>query len=108
MGRGIDADPERFGEFYDRYRDVLLAYFARRVGEPEVAADLMAETFAKALLALHGGAEVGAPAAWLFAIGRTTLVDSVRRGQVEVAARRRLSLEPIALDDTDIERVVSL
>jgi DNA-directed RNA polymerase specialized sigma24 family protein len=30
----------------------VLSYFARRVGEPEAAADLMAETFAKALISV--------------------------------------------------------
>jgi DNA-directed RNA polymerase specialized sigma24 family protein len=41
---------ESFDAFYVRYREPVLAYFARRVGEPEIAADLMAETFARALV----------------------------------------------------------
>ena len=32
------------------------------------------------------------------------LADSYRRGQVKCAARRRLALEPIVLDEEDIER----
>ncbi|MEA2496281.1 MAG: hypothetical protein QOJ29_4192, partial [Thermoleophilaceae bacterium] len=87
MVRGIGPQPDAFGAFYDRYRDALLAYFIRRVRDPDVAADLMAETFAKALLTLHGGARVSSPAPWLFSIARSTLVDSVRRGQVEARAR---------------------
>ena len=41
-------DPRAFRELYDRWADKLLAYFYRRVLDPEVAADLLAETFAVA------------------------------------------------------------
>ena len=37
--------------FYDRHIRGLLGYFARRTNDPEVAADLAAETFASALVA---------------------------------------------------------
>ncbi|MEA2426081.1 MAG: hypothetical protein QOH13_2491 [Thermoleophilaceae bacterium] len=108
MVRGLSRQPEAFGAFYDRYRDPVLAYFIRRLRDPEVATDLMAETFAKALLALHGGADVSSPAPWLFSIARSTLVDSVRRGQVEADARARLALDPMVLEDEDLERVADL
>ena len=39
---------EEFGVFYDRHVRSMLGYFARRTGDPEVAADLTAETFASA------------------------------------------------------------
>lgn len=42
------VDPARFREFYDRLADDLLGYFYRRVLDAEVAADLLAETFAAA------------------------------------------------------------
>jgi hypothetical protein len=35
-------------------------------------------------------------------VARNKLVDSVRRGQVEQAARERLALEPLTLDDDDL------
>jgi hypothetical protein len=41
-------DPVAFRALYDRWADRLLAYFYRRVLDPEVAADLLAETFAVA------------------------------------------------------------
>jgi hypothetical protein len=41
-------DPLAFRELYDRWADRLLAYFYRRVFDAEVAADLLAETFAVA------------------------------------------------------------
>jgi hypothetical protein len=43
--------PEDFGRFYDRHVRTVLGYFQRRTGNPELAADLAAETFAAALVA---------------------------------------------------------
>ncbi len=45
------GDLEDFGRFYDHYARTLLGFFQRRTGDPEVAADLTAETFAAALVA---------------------------------------------------------
>jgi len=42
-------DPEAFAVFYRRHVRGVLAFFRRRVDSPEVAFDLMAETFAAAL-----------------------------------------------------------
>ncbi len=42
-------DPEAFATFYRRHVRGVLAFFRRRVGSPEVALDLTAETFAAAL-----------------------------------------------------------
>ena len=47
------AEPEAFAVFYRRHVEALLAYFARRTRDAELAADLTAETFAAAL----GGAQ---------------------------------------------------
>jgi hypothetical protein len=41
-------DPRAFRALYDRWAERLLAYFYRRLLDPEVAADLLAETFAVA------------------------------------------------------------
>jgi RNA polymerase sigma-70 factor, ECF subfamily len=42
-------DAASFERFYCHQFDQLLAYFARRTRNPELAADLTAETFAAAL-----------------------------------------------------------
>lgn len=99
-----------FEVFYVRHREVLLAFLARRVHEPELAADLLAESFAAALLAVHDRERdiPEIPLAWLLAIARRKLIDSRRRGRVEDAARRRLALEPLELNDRDLERVVEI
>mgnify|MGYP003785265365 CR=1 FL=1 len=49
----LDRDPERFAEFYRRHVDGVLGYLVRRTGDPELAADLDAETFAAALAGAH-------------------------------------------------------
>jgi RNA polymerase sigma-70 factor (ECF subfamily) len=95
---------DSFDALYVRCREPVLGYFARRVGEPEVAADLMAETFARALVR-YRTAPPDEPLAWLYTIARNLLIDSARRGQVEVSARRKLHLEPLVLDDADIQRI---
>src|SRR3954466_15000306 len=98
---------DSFQAMYMRYREPVLGYFARRVTEPEVAADLMAETFARALVQSRRRWP-DAPAGWLFTIARNLLIDSARRGRVEASARRRLRLEPLVLDDDDLVRVAEI
>jgi len=107
----VTTEPEAFTVFYQRHVDVVLAYLRRRTSSPEAAADLMAETFAAALLALHTNIEVEEieiPAAWLLGIARNKLFESYRRGRIEAAARERLGLEPLVLDDTDMALVEEL
>ncbi len=96
-----------FGVFYERHREEVLAFHSQRVAEPEVAADLTAETFAAALSAVHEPNRrlPDVPIAWLFTIAHRKLIDSYRRGRVEDAARQRLALEPIVLEDEDLERI---
>ncbi len=48
------GDAEAFGELFARRRALVLAYLVRRC-EREDAADLLAETFAAALIAVHDG-----------------------------------------------------
>jgi RNA polymerase sigma-70 factor (ECF subfamily) len=100
------GDAEAFGEFFARHRGLVLAYLVRRCG-PEAAADLLAETFASALIAVHRGrAPRGATAApWLLRIAHGKLVDAWRRGRVEEQARHRLSLERIAPGDDDLRTI---
>jgi RNA polymerase sigma-70 factor, ECF subfamily len=111
LAAALSTEPEAFTTFYERHVDIVLAFMRRRTGSPEVAADLMAETFAAALLALHRGtdpAELEVPVAWLLGIARNKLFESYRRGRVEAAARQRLHLEPLVLDDNDLALVDEL
>jgi RNA polymerase sigma factor (sigma-70 family) len=103
------GDPEAFVAFYRRHLATVLAYLLRRTGDEELTADLTAEVFAAALVAARRYRPGERPAlAWLYGIAAHKLADSRRRGRVEASARRRLALEPLALEDADIECVVQL
>lgn len=98
---------EVFEIVYRRHHAVVLAFLARRVQHPELAADLLAETFAS-LLALVRDTQRAVPpipVAWLLVTARNLLIDSHRRGTVDDRARRRLAMRPVVLDDRDLERV---
>jgi len=84
----------------------VLIFLTRRTWDGETALELTAETFAAALSALPRYSPRRSSAlAWLFTIAHHKLADSVRRGQVEDRARRRLGIEPLVFSDEDIERV---
>jgi RNA polymerase sigma-70 factor (ECF subfamily) len=105
----LDDEPEAFAIFYRRHVSALLAYFARRTRDPELAADLCAETFAAALAGAHRfRPERGPAVAWLYGIARRLLAHARRRGVVEDRARRRLGMAPLALTDEALERIDAL
>jgi RNA polymerase sigma-70 factor (ECF subfamily) len=96
-----------FGLFYERHVSAVTSYVSRRCpGQPELAFDLVAETFARALIHRTRYEERTGPAvAWLFAIAKNLIIDASRRGKVADATRRRLEQEPIVLTDDDISEV---
>ena len=107
--RASARDPQAFGVLYDRHAPLLLAYFARRTADPQAAADLASETFAAAFVARRRYRSTGAPVeAWLFAIARRKLADTLRRGRVEDRARRRLGMRRVELDDDALARIEEL
>lgn len=98
-----------FAAFYRRHEDVILGYFLRRTHAPDVAADLTAETFARALAGRSGfDPDRGEARGWLFGIARHVLAASLEHGRVENEARLRLGMEPLALDDDDLARIGEL
>lgn len=104
------GNAEAFAWFYRRHRDLLLGYLARRAKRSDVAMDLMAESFAAALAAVHSPSYEApdVPVAWLFAIARNKLIDAHRHGEVQERARREIGLQPLILDDGDLERIEAL
>ncbi len=102
----LSGDLEDFGRFYDRYVRPLLAFFQRRTGDPEAAADLTAETFAAAMIARERyRAQTASAAAWLFAIGQHKLSDYRRRGAAEDRMRARLGMQQVAVSAEDAEMI---
>ena len=109
LERFVAGDPSAFVQFYRRHVAAILGFFMRRTGDPGLTADLTAEVFAAALLAAPRYQPSDLPAlAWLYGIASHKLADSRRRGRVEDEARRRLALEPLAIDDADLARVEAL
>ncbi len=96
-------DPDAFCELYDRWAEPLLAFFARRVGDPEVAADLLAETLAVVFEKRDRFRDTGhSGAAWIFTIAGRQLSRYRRRRRVELRAVERLGL---SLPQLDLESV---
>jgi RNA polymerase sigma factor (sigma-70 family) len=105
----LTGTPEQFGLLYRRHEDVVMAFFLRRTGRADLACDLTAETFARAL----GGRArfdrtLGEPLAWLFGIARNVLARSLERGRVDDEARRRLGFPRLAITDDELLRIEEL
>jgi RNA polymerase sigma factor (sigma-70 family) len=103
-------DPDAFAAFYDAYSDRVLGFLARRVLDPEVALDLLSETFAKALerRAQFRGSSAEEEQAWLYSIARTELSHYWRSGQVERAAMQRFAVTVPMLSEAEHDRIEAL
>lgn len=89
-----------FAALYRRFERAMLGFFMSATRRPDLAADLTAETCARALesIAVFDPAR-GRADQWLFGIARNVLAESYRRGRVEAAARQRLGMGALVLDD---------
>jgi RNA polymerase sigma-70 factor (ECF subfamily) len=107
--RVAKGDDAAFGTFYRRYLPLVVRWSLRKTRNRELAADLASEVFAAALIASRRyDPEQGSVAAWLLGIAHNKLRESERRRRVEDSARRKLGLDPIALNDLALERVEEL
>jgi RNA polymerase sigma-70 factor, ECF subfamily len=85
-------DAAIFTEVFERHRDAVHAYFVGRVAEPELARDLLQETFLRVWRRLP---EVGSlpgdqQRAWIFTVARNLVIDSYRAGASRRAAEAAL------------------
>ena len=104
----VPEDPQAFGQLYARHERAVLRYMLSRTRDPELAADLCAETFAAALLSARSWSGHGLAVAWLWGVARNVLAASLRRARVEDAARRRLGMPPLVLTDAVLEEIRAL
>jgi len=90
--RAAAVDEAAFGELYERHVRAVLGWFERRL--PRAAADLTAETFARAWLwrGRFRDERGGSALPWLLGIAGNVLRESVRRDRIETRARVRLGL----------------
>jgi RNA polymerase sigma-70 factor, ECF subfamily len=103
-------EPSAFGGFYAAQSRELLAFFARRTFDVEVARDLTAETFAQAFehrRRFRGSTDAEA-SGWLFGIARHQLSRYARKGVVERKAIARLSIQLPAVSEEDYGRIAEL
>lgn len=100
---------EAFAAFYRHFERPVLRFLLRATGRADLAADLTAETFARALESIGNyNPASGRADQWLFGIARNALASSRRRGRVEAAARVRLGLPKLILDDHAAETIARL
>jgi RNA polymerase sigma factor (sigma-70 family) len=101
------SHPDAFMVFYERYESAVIGFMFRRTRNTEVAVDLASEVFAAVLAAAHRyRPNRDTAAAWLFTIAHNVLADSLRRGQVEARARRRIGIrDPIEYGAGELERI---
>ncbi len=100
---------EGFAALYRHYEGPMLRFFLRATSRADLAADLTAETFARALESVASYDPVkGRADQWLFGIARNVLGSSYRRGRVDAAARERLGLPRLMLDDHVTDTILRL
>lgn len=104
----LDADD--ITRLYGAHARGLVAYFARRTFDPQLASELMAETFASAVADRRSfrGSGDEAAAGWLYGIARHQLSNWYRKAAVERRMLGKLGLEPPVLSDVEYERVEEL
>ena len=106
----MKLDHDEIARLYRAHAAQLLRFVASRTLQADVAIELVAETFAKAVAhrdQFRGEGDEEA-VAWLFGIARHELSAYFRRGAVERRAIRTLGLEVPVLTDGDYERVEEL
>jgi RNA polymerase sigma factor (sigma-70 family) len=98
--REAGRDPAAFSVLYARHVDAVHGWLRRRI--EWAAADLTAETFARAWLVrsrFHDSRD-GSALPWLLGIASNLLADAARHDRIETRARERLGL-PVNLADED-------
>jgi RNA polymerase sigma factor (sigma-70 family) len=103
--RSLRRDPASVEEFYRRHVRPLRRYLMRRVGDIDVAADLVAAAFLAAIESADGYDPTrGRPAAWLFGIANNLISAEARRRATETRTVARLGGQHIPAPD-DYARV---
>ena len=101
--RRARRDPEAFACFYRKHVHILHAKFVRAVGDEQIALDLTAEVFARALERVHGfrGVRTESAVAWIHAIADRLLVDHFRARGVAGGASKRLAVQSPVIGEED-------
>jgi len=105
-------DPARFGDLYELHFELVYAFVSRRVGiRRDVAEDLTAEVFHKALANLHRFEWRGVPfGAWLLKIAANAIADQAKRSERELSIEDppAISAQPRMEQAEDLARLFHL
>ena len=106
MQRAAAGDRAAFAELYRVQSTRVAAFFYRRTFCPETTAELTAETFARAMGALHRfDVGKGTAAGWLFGIANKVLLEFIRKGHAARKASNKLGLHIVPFLPEELERV---
>jgi RNA polymerase sigma-70 factor (ECF subfamily) len=101
----IAHDPVAFEQFYRAHVEQIQRFVVRRVGDPQLAADLTADVFLAAIDAAPGyDPKLGEPTPWLYGVARNVVASGLRNAGREHDARMRFAGRRL-LDEDDIERM---
>jgi RNA polymerase sigma factor (sigma-70 family) len=103
-------DAAAISRLYRAHAAGMLGFFVRRTFDPEVAVDLVADTFVAAVAdrgSFRGESDEEA-VGWLYGIARHRLADFLRRGRVERRALEQAGFQRRALTDSEYERIEEL
>ena len=96
-GGAAVSDPEALVvAAYGRHREELTRHLARVTGDPDVAADLVQESFVRLLLEARAGHAPDNVRAWLFRVAMNAAISRSRRHAVAVAMASRTPLPEAA------------
>jgi RNA polymerase sigma-70 factor (ECF subfamily) len=101
----MGAGAEDLDRLYRGVGPHLLAWLARRHGNPTAAEDLLQETFAAALKHPERLWQAGSQRAYLFGIARNLMVDSYRETRATTNLPENLAMESEATVDPRVERM---
>ena len=87
-------DKQAFTEIFDRYKNRILGYLYRYIGDYQKAEDLTIETFLNAYNSLDGYKEMGMLSSWLYRIATNCAKKSLRK----MRQAKEVSLEEPLLD----------
>ncbi|HEX6712144.1 MAG TPA: RNA polymerase sigma factor [Thermoleophilaceae bacterium] len=106
----MPLDANDISELYRSHARDLLVFFTRRVYDPEVALDLVAETFAAAFAVRDQfrGSERDQALAWIYGIAHNQIGRYFRRGAVERRALAKLGVEVPSMTEHEYERIIEL
>lgn len=109
LRRAEAGDREAFSRLYVSYEAIVAGFLMHRTRDAHLAADLVAETFASAVVGATGFRDEGQSAlAWLLGIANNLLARSRHRTTIERRALTRLGLGQIAFSEASFERVEAL